>query len=64
MELLQSIWFMAIWKSGWCAGQDVKQWVYDITDWVDNSTTNNLVQGIIQRTGICATGYQWWWKGN
>ena len=29
-------------RAGWCAGQDVKQWVYDITDWVDNSTTNNL----------------------
>ena len=23
-------------------GQDVKQWTYDITDWVDNSTENNL----------------------
>ena len=30
-------------RAGWCAGQDVKQWVYDITDWVDNSSTNNLV---------------------
>ena len=30
-------------RAGWCAGQDVKQWVYDITDWVDNNTTNNLV---------------------
>ena len=29
-------------RAGWCAGQDVKQWVYDITDWVDNSSTNNL----------------------
>ena len=29
-------------RAGWCAGQDVKQWTYDITDWVDNSTTNNL----------------------
>ena len=30
-------------RAGWCAGQDVKQWVYDITDWVDNNTTNNLI---------------------
>ena len=22
------------------AGQDVKQWTFDITDWVDNSTNN------------------------
>jgi len=29
-------------RAGWCAGQDVKQWTYDITDWVDNSTENNL----------------------
>jgi len=28
-------------RAGWCAGQDVKQWRYDITDWVDNSTNNN-----------------------
>tara|TARA_B100001564_G_scaffold103462_1_gene85403 strand:- start:7946 stop:10981 length:3036 start_codon:yes stop_codon:yes gene_type:complete len=27
-------------RAGWCAGQDVKQWTYDITDWVDNSTNN------------------------
>ena len=52
-------------RAGWCAGQDVKQWVYDITDWVDNSSTNNLVyNGIIQRTGICSSGYKWWWKRN
>ncbi|HIF46279.1 MAG TPA: hypothetical protein EYQ73_05735 [Candidatus Poseidoniales archaeon] len=30
-------------RAGWCAGQDVDQWTYDITSWVDNSTTNNLV---------------------
>jgi hypothetical protein len=30
-------------RAGWCAGQDVKQWTYDITEWVDNSTTNNLL---------------------
>ena len=22
-------------RAGWCAGQDVKPWVFDITDWVD-----------------------------
>ena len=32
-------------RAGWCAGQDVKQWTYDITDWVDNGTnnTNHLI---------------------
>lgn len=30
-------------RAGWCAGQDVKQWTYDITDWVDNSSTNELL---------------------
>ena len=30
-------------RAGWCAGQDVKQWTYDITDWVDNSSVNHLV---------------------
>lgn len=30
-------------RAGWCAGQDVKQWTYDITDWVDNTTNNHLV---------------------
>jgi len=30
-------------RAGWCAGQDVKQWTHDISDWVDNSSTNNLV---------------------
>jgi hypothetical protein len=30
-------------RAGWCAGQDVKQWTHDITDWVDNSTNNHLV---------------------
>ncbi len=29
-------------RAGWCAGQDVKQWSYDITDWVDNQTVNEL----------------------
>ena len=27
-------------RAGWCAGQDVKQWTYNITDWVDNSANN------------------------
>ena len=32
-------------RAGWCAGQDVKQWTYNITDWVDNgaNNTNHLV---------------------
>jgi hypothetical protein len=36
-------------RAGWCPGQDVKQWRYDITSWVDMSGTsvNNLVyQGL------------------
>ena len=32
-------------RAGWCAGQDVEQWRYDITDWVDQglNNTNQLV---------------------
>ncbi|MCH1423044.1 MAG: hypothetical protein L7U62_06105, partial [Candidatus Poseidoniaceae archaeon] len=30
-------------RAGWCAGQDVKQWNYDITSWSDmNGGTNHL----------------------
>ena len=30
-------------RAGWCAGQDVKQWNYDITSWVDmNGQINEL----------------------
>ena len=31
-------------RAGWCPGQDVKQWRYDITSWVDmtGSNVNNL----------------------
>ena len=30
-------------RAGWCAGQDVKQWKYDITSWVDyNGQINEL----------------------
>ena len=31
-------------RAGWCPGQDVKQWRYDISSWVDmtGSTINNL----------------------
>lgn len=30
-------------RAGWCAGQDVKQWTYDITDWSDmNGGVNHL----------------------
>ena len=28
-------------RAGWCAGQDVKQWRYDITSWVDLNGQNN-----------------------
>ena len=28
-------------RAGWCAGQDVKQWTFDITDWSDTSGGNN-----------------------
>ncbi|MFL2949722.1 MAG: peptide-N-glycosidase F-related protein [Candidatus Poseidoniaceae archaeon] len=28
-------------RAGWCAGQDVKQWTYDITDWSDLSGADN-----------------------
>ncbi|MDP6362217.1 MAG: peptide-N-glycosidase F-related protein [Candidatus Poseidoniaceae archaeon] len=28
-------------RAGWCAGQDVKQWTYDITSWVDSTGANN-----------------------
>ena len=28
-------------RAGWCAGQDVKQWTYDITSWVDTAGANN-----------------------
>lgn len=29
-------------RAGWCAGQDVKQWKYDITPWVNFGVENNL----------------------
>ena len=29
-------------RAGWCPGQDVKQWSYDITSWVDMNGENNL----------------------
>lgn len=28
-------------RAGWCAGQDVKQWTFDITDWSDTNGGNN-----------------------
>ena len=28
-------------RAGWCAGQDVKQWSFDITSWVDMNGQNN-----------------------
>ena len=27
-------------RAGWCAGQDVEQWTYDITDWVEQGSNN------------------------
>ena len=29
-------------RAGWCPGQDVKQWRYDITSWVNWGSENNL----------------------
>ena len=28
-------------RAGWCAGQDVKQWTYDISGWVDQGPNNS-----------------------
>ena len=34
-------------RAGWCAGQDVKLWIYDITDWINPTGTNELLyQGL------------------
>ena len=35
-------------RAGWCAGQDVKPWTYDISDWIDwNGNPNSLLyQGL------------------
>jgi hypothetical protein len=36
-------------RAGWCAGQDVKQWRYDISNWVSFGTENNLsYRGLFQ----------------
>ena len=49
-------------RAGWCAGQDVKQWTYDITDWVTPGATETLsYRGLFngaeyQPTGESATG--------
>ena len=42
-------------RAGWCAGQDVKQWTYNITDWVDNSAnnTNHLEYGATTAKNTC-----------
>ena len=29
-------------RAGWCAGQDVKLWTFEITDWINPSGTNEL----------------------
>jgi hypothetical protein len=31
-------------RAGWCAGQDVKPWIYDITHWIDLSGGQNMLQ--------------------
>ena len=46
------------------AGQDVKQWVYDITDWVDNSSINNLEYKDYSMARNMCHKIPWWWKGN
>ena len=34
-------------RAGWCAGQDVKLWTHDITDWINPAGTNQLLyQGL------------------
>ena len=34
-------------RAGWCAGQDVKLWTYDITHWINPTGTNELLyQGL------------------
>jgi hypothetical protein len=49
-------------RAGWCAGQDVKQWTYDITDWVTPGATETLsYRGLFngaeyQPTGETETG--------
>ena len=49
-------------RAGWCAGQDVKQWTYDITDWVTPGATETLsYRGLFngaeyQPTGESETG--------
>ena len=31
-------------RAGWCAGQDVKPWIYDITDWIDWTSGQNSLR--------------------
>ena len=31
-------------RAGWCAGQDVKPWTYDITNWIDASGIQNILR--------------------
>ena len=34
-------------RAGWCAGQDVELWIYDITHWINPTGTNELLyQGL------------------
>jgi len=44
-------------RAGWCAGQDVKQWTYDITNWVDMNATNELTyRGLFEGQEYQPTG--------
>ena len=31
-------------RAGWCAGQDVKPWIFDITDWIDWTNGQNSMR--------------------
>ena len=31
-------------RAGWCAGQDVKPWIFDITDWIDWTSGQNSMR--------------------
>ena len=45
-------------RAGWCAGQDVKQWTYDISSWVDfNGQINELTyRGLFNGQEYSPTG--------
>ncbi|MAI09171.1 MAG: hypothetical protein CMA08_01120 [Euryarchaeota archaeon] len=44
-------------RAGWCAGQDVKQWTYDITNWVTPGATETLsYRGLFNGAEYVPTG--------